>query len=70
MGSEHIESYVNERPIHKVMVDSFYMDVFEVTNFEFSVFVQETGYITTAERVINWDKIKLQLPPDTERPPD
>ena len=70
MGSEHIESYVNERPIHKVKVDSFYIDVSEVTNFEFSAFVQETGYITTAERVINWDKIKVQLPPDTKRPSD
>ena len=57
MGSEHIESYVNERPIHKVKVDSFYIDVSEVTNFEFSAFVKETGYITTAERIINWDKI-------------
>ena len=70
MGSDAELAYDNEKPVHEVSIDSFYMDVSEVTNFQFSAFVQETGYITTAERVINWDKIKVQLPPDTERPSD
>jgi len=36
--------FASEIPRHKVMVDSFYMDTYEVTNKEFSHFVEETRY--------------------------
>jgi formylglycine-generating enzyme required for sulfatase activity len=38
------------RPVHRVRVDGFWMDVHEVTNDQFSKFVDATGYVTVAER--------------------
>ena len=38
------------RPLHRVYLDGFFMDATEVTNEEFSSFVQATGYVTVAER--------------------
>ena len=46
------------------------MDVTEVTNAEFAQFVSETNYITTAEKKLNWDELKKQLPDDTVKPSD
>ena len=34
------------------------MDAHEVTNYEFKKFVQETGYITVAEKHIDWNDLK------------
>jgi formylglycine-generating enzyme required for sulfatase activity len=59
-----------EYPPHKVEVDGFYMDTTEVTNAAFAQFVAATGYITIAERPIDWDSLAAQLPPGTPRPPD
>lgn len=38
-----------ETPEHLVYLDAFKIDVYEVTNDKFAVFVAETGYITEAE---------------------
>lgn len=70
MGSDHEIAYPNERPAHRVAVDGFWMDVRHVTNDEFARFVEETGYVTTAERPPDWEAIRVQLPPGTPRPPD
>lgn len=59
-----------EYPRHPVKVDSFYMDTHEVTNAEFKAFVDATGYVTIAERPINWEELKKQLPPGTPKPPE
>jgi formylglycine-generating enzyme required for sulfatase activity len=40
----------DSRPIHRVYVDSFYMDATDVTNAEFAAFVKSTKYVTVAER--------------------
>jgi formylglycine-generating enzyme required for sulfatase activity len=40
----------DSRPIHRVYVDSFYMDKTDVTNAEFAKFVKATSYMTVAER--------------------
>jgi len=40
----------DERPVHEVQLDGFWMDRTEVTNAEFARFVEDTGYLTTAER--------------------
>ena len=48
MGSE--EFYPEERPVHEVRVDGFWMDRCTVTNEEFERFVTATGYQTVAER--------------------
>jgi len=61
---------LHEKPRHLVHLDGFYMDISPVTNKEFKNFVKETGYITTAERDVNWEDLKIQLPPGTEKPHD
>ena len=40
----------DSQPIHRVVVDGFWMDATEVTNEQFEDFVEATGYRTTAER--------------------
>ena len=60
----------HEKPNHKVAVDGFFIDETEVTNAEFRKFVEETGYVTVAEREIEWEEMKKQLPPGTPKPHD
>jgi len=60
----------DERPRHRVRVDGFFMDATEVTNRQFAKFVEATGYRTTAERRVEWEQIKKDLPEGTEKPPD
>jgi formylglycine-generating enzyme required for sulfatase activity len=40
----------DEKPVHKVKIDTFYMDEHEVTNAQFREFVEATGYVTFAEK--------------------
>ena len=70
MGGDNEEARSDEFPKHQVTVSSFWMDITEVTNAEFQKFIDETGYITTAERKIDWDEIKTMLPPGTPKPHD
>ena len=70
MGGDNDEARSDEFPKHKVEVSSFWMDQNEVTNAQFQKFIDETGYVTTAERKINWDEIKSALPPGTPKPND
>ncbi|HMB64455.1 MAG TPA: formylglycine-generating enzyme family protein [Eudoraea sp.] len=60
----------HEKPAHKVLVDGFFMDIHEVTNAQFTKFVEQTGYITVAEREIDWEEMKKQLPEGTPKPHD
>ena len=39
MGSEDEDAHDDEQPVHTVYVDAFYMDIYEVTNAQFKVFV-------------------------------
>ncbi|HEX2741740.1 MAG TPA: formylglycine-generating enzyme family protein [Rubrobacter sp.] len=48
MGSN--DFYPEERPVHRVAVEGFWMDQHPVTNAEFHAFVEDTGYVTVAER--------------------
>ena len=70
MGANNTGAYENEYPSFKVKISSFWIDIHEVTNRQFSEFVESTGYITVAERVIDWDQMKETLPPGTLKPPD
>ena len=70
MGSDKLEAYTDEKPVHEVIVDSFLMDKYEITNHQFLQFVNATGYITTAEKKIDWNDIASQLPPNTPKPSD
>ena len=47
MGSN--DFYPEERPVHEVEVDPFWMDEHPVTVAEFRRFVKATGYVTWAE---------------------
>lgn len=48
MGSDR--HYPEERPVHRVTVGGFWMDVTPVTNRQFRDFVRATGHVTFAER--------------------
>jgi formylglycine-generating enzyme required for sulfatase activity len=48
MGSDS-SSFANERPVHTVSLDSYWIDRTEVTNAMFGTFVDQTGYQTSAE---------------------
>lgn len=54
MGSTDSLSYPDEYPQHKVSISSFLMDKHEVTNKQFSDFVNNTGYVTTAEKLYKY----------------
>lgn len=60
----------DEYPAHKVRVSGFWMDATEVTNQQFSEFVENTNYVTVAEKAPDWEMLKQQLPPGTPKPPD
>ncbi len=51
MGSD--EFYPEERPVHLVSVDGFWIDQHPVTVAQFAAFVDATGYVTTAERPLD-----------------
>ena len=70
MGSDKSGAYLNEKPVHQVIISPFFMDKYEVTNQQFLQFVNETGYVTTAEKQINWPDMVSYLPPNTPKPPD
>ena len=70
MGADDEQAWRDEYPKHSVAIDSFWMDVHEVTNAQFAAFVEATGYITTAEQKINWEELKKELPPGTPKPDD
>jgi sulfatase modifying factor 1 len=51
MGDDRF--YPEEAPVHRVVVDSFWMDRTTVTNAQFRRFVAATGYVTVAERPLD-----------------
>lgn len=69
MGSDSKKAQANEKPTHKVKVSGFWMDNTHVTNDQFSQFIKETNYKTTAEQIPDWETIRVQLPPGTPKPP-
>ncbi len=70
MGGDNSQASPDEYPKHVVQVDPFWMDETEVTNAQFSKFVEATGYITTAEKKPEWEELKKTVPPGTPKPPD
>lgn len=49
MGSEEPQ-FADARPVHRVRLDGFWIDLTEVTNEEFEQFVKATTYVTVAEK--------------------
>jgi formylglycine-generating enzyme len=70
MGAADTEGRQDEYPLHLVKVNGFWIDANEVTNAQFASFVEATGYITTAERVPDWEELRKQLPSGTPKPAD
>ncbi|WP_347839222.1 formylglycine-generating enzyme family protein [uncultured Draconibacterium sp.] len=70
MGADNNQARADEYPKHPVKVHSFWIDEHEVTNAQFNLFVEETGYITVAEKNVDWNILKKQLPPGTPKPHD
>lgn len=72
MGARDGDPYAlpREKPAHPVAVDGFFIDKTEVTNAEFKEFVDATGYLTVAERPIEWEEMRRQLPKGTPKPHD
>ena len=56
-----------ERPVHKVTVGGFYIDIHEVTNAQFRKFVEATGYKTQAERGFTKEDFP-KAPPEMLKP--
>ncbi|MBO9151031.1 formylglycine-generating enzyme family protein [Chitinophaga sp. GCM10012297] len=68
MGADDDSGSPDEYPKHLVKVDSFWLDEHEVTNAEFTAFVQATGYVTTAEKPIPKEEVMATLPPGSPEP--
>jgi sulfatase modifying factor 1 len=70
MGGDNNQAAADEYPKHLVKVNAFRMDKTDVTNMQFAAFVKATGYITTAEKRVDWEELKKTLPSATPKPPD
>nr|WP_282099575.1 formylglycine-generating enzyme family protein [Qipengyuania aurantiaca] len=63
MGQEGI--YSEEGPVRRTRVNGFWIDTTEVTNERFARFVEETGYVTIAEKPVDpalFDVPRSQIP--------
>ena len=71
-GAKATDPYAmpREKPSHMVTVDGFFIDATEITNTQFKTFVDATNYITVAERKIDWNVMKNQVPLGTPKPHD
>jgi formylglycine-generating enzyme required for sulfatase activity len=70
MGSTDPLARPDESPVHRVRVDGFWIDQTEVTNHQFAAFIDATGYTTIAERPVDWEELKKQVPEGTPKPDD
>lgn len=70
MGGDNEQADPNELPKHEVVIDEFWLDETEVTNAQFTAFIEATNYLTVAERPIDWEELKISLPPGTPKPAD
>jgi formylglycine-generating enzyme len=58
------DAMADARPVHRVYVDGFWMDIHEVTNKQFAEFVAATQYVTVAERVPTAEEFPTAKPED------
>jgi formylglycine-generating enzyme required for sulfatase activity len=68
MGTNDPSVSPAEHPAHRVRVDGFWMDETDVTNAQFRRFVEETGYVTTAEKTPTVEEILRYARPGTPPP--
>lgn len=60
MGQDNV--YAEEGPVRQTRVDGFWIDPHEVTNRQFAEFVEQTGYVTVAEKPV--DPAQFNVPPE------
>jgi len=65
LGSERF--YPEEKPLRQVQIDPFLIDVAPLTNAEFAIFVEATGYVTVSERPPD-PALYPNLPPEEQIP--
>jgi len=70
MGGTEEQPATNAQAVHLVSVDGFWIDPTEVTNAQFKTFVEATGYKTVAERPLDWEELRKQVPEGTPKPGD
>jgi len=63
-GHIPVRSGAEEWPPHRVILDAFYMDETEVTNLQYKVFVDATGYKTQAEKPFSQEDYPEAKPKD------
>lgn len=68
MGAEDKDARKDEKPLHRVKVDGYWLDSTPVTNRQFQAFVDATHYVTTAEKAPTLEEIMSQVPPGTPEP--
>lgn len=69
MGQNDV--YREEGPERTITVDGFWIDATEVTNAQFAKFVDQTGYVTVAEKPVDPTMLGIpqnQIPPDMLKP--
>jgi formylglycine-generating enzyme required for sulfatase activity len=64
MGASGDNQSTDDGPAHKVCVNGFYMDRFEVTNAQFQKFVETTGYVTDGEKQTDTSDLRTWHHPD------
>lgn len=70
LGSDASYAMRNERPQRMVSLPRFGIERTPVSNRQFARFVAETGYQTIAERPVDWEELRQQVPPGTPKPAD
>ena len=72
MGSDPLDVHArpDEMPAHQVRLQPFFIDATEVTNAQFAAFVDATSYKTVAERPVDWNELRKQVPEGTPKPAD
>lgn len=68
MGDHFEEGEDDELPVHKVDLDAFYMDRYEVTIEQYKQFLSETNYGTLPEQTPNWIEEKVEIQDDKKTP--
>jgi len=59
MGDHHDVGYDDEKPVHTVYLDAFYIDKYEVTVGQYKKFIQATGH-----QAPNWSSVSNNSPTD------
>ena len=64
LGSTASYAMPNEAPVRQVELPAFRIERTPVTNRQFAAFVEATNYLTTAERPVDWEEMRKQVPPE------